>query len=283
MFWIETRQKLKVKALAIRQLDQTTELIDKINNVMDNPENESVTGKYYQVEELPSLMSDLDNSLSFFNLNISSLPFYFEEIYTVLTSNNLKFDILCISKTILKLNNTSLTSISFLGYNRAYTTTELGNGGTVIYIKNDIKYKLRKDLQIYKSKELQSTFIEVIEPGKNKIIIVGCIYCNPVMELSEFNNSFLTNLLVKIPFEKKIIALLGDFNANLTHYDINRDLSYFLDLIYSNTLLSQTTTPSRITSKSATLTDNIFVNEYDPTFLSGNLTILLSDHLIIVS
>ena len=194
---------MKVKALAIRQLDQTIELIDKINNIMDNPENESVTGKYYQVEELPSLMSDLDNSLSFFNLNISSLPFYFEEIYTVLTSNNLKFDILCISETILKLNKTSLASISFPGYNRAYTTTELGNGGTVLYIKNDIKYKLRKDLQIYKSKELQSTFIEVIEPGKNKIIIAGCIYCNPVMELSEFNNSFLTNLLVKFTFREK--------------------------------------------------------------------------------
>ena len=29
---------------------------------MDNPENETVTGKYYQVEELPPLMSDSDKS-----------------------------------------------------------------------------------------------------------------------------------------------------------------------------------------------------------------------------
>ena len=43
---------------------------------MDNPENETVSGKYYQVEELPPLMSDLDNSLSFFHLNILSLPFH---------------------------------------------------------------------------------------------------------------------------------------------------------------------------------------------------------------
>ena len=49
--------------------------------------------------------------------------------------------------------------------------------------------------------------------------------------------------------------------------------------MYSNTLLPQITTSSRITSKSATLIDNIFVNEYDPTFLSGNLTISLSGHL----
>ena len=69
-------KNLKFKTLAVRQPDQTTKLINKINDAMDNPENETVTGKYYQVEELPPLMSDLDNSLSFFNLNISSLPFH---------------------------------------------------------------------------------------------------------------------------------------------------------------------------------------------------------------
>ena len=44
-----------------------------------------------------------------------------------------------------------------------YTTTESGNGGTLIYIEDDIKYKLRKDLQINKSNKLKSTFIEVID------------------------------------------------------------------------------------------------------------------------
>ena len=65
---------------------------------------------------------------------------------------------------------------------------------------------------------------------------------------------------------KKIIALLGDFNANLMHYDLDRDASDFLDLMYSNTLLPKIATPSLITSKSAALIENIFVNEYDPTF-----------------
>ena len=49
-------------------------------------------------------------------------------------------------------------------------------------------YKLRNDLQIYKSKELESTFVEVLEPGmlKNNMII-GCIYRHLSMELSELN------------------------------------------------------------------------------------------------
>ena len=101
IFRIQTTQIINFEALAIRQPDQTTKLINKINDVINNPENGTVTDKYYQVQELPPLMSDLDNSLSLFYLNISSLPFHFEELYTLLTSNNLKFDILCISETRL--------------------------------------------------------------------------------------------------------------------------------------------------------------------------------------
>ena len=80
--YFELKQGIKIKfeALAIKQPDQASELINKINDVMENPENETVTGKYYQVEELPPLISDLDNSLSFFHLNILSLPFHYGEL-----------------------------------------------------------------------------------------------------------------------------------------------------------------------------------------------------------
>ena len=60
---------------------------------MVNPESETVTYKYYQVEELPPLVSDLDSNISCFHLYISSLPFHFEELYTLLTLNNLKFKV----------------------------------------------------------------------------------------------------------------------------------------------------------------------------------------------
>ena len=99
------------------------------------------------------------------------------------------------------------------------------------------------------------------------------------MELSEFNSHFLSDLLEKVSSENKAIVLSGDFNANLLKYDTERDVSDFLDLMYVNTLLPQITTPSRITAKSATLIDNIFSNQFDPSFISGNLTISLSDHL----
>ena len=74
-FELEQDKKIKFKALAIRQPDQTTGLIHQINGFMDNPGKKTVTGMYYQVKELPPLTSDLDDSLSFFHLNISSLTF----------------------------------------------------------------------------------------------------------------------------------------------------------------------------------------------------------------
>ena len=85
-----------------------------------------------------------------------------------------------------------------LGYNIEHTPNESSNGVTLLYIKQGINYKLRKDLQIYKAKELESTFVEVLESGMSKNnMIIGCIYCHPSMELSEFNYHFLSVLLEK--------------------------------------------------------------------------------------
>ena len=77
------------------------------------------------------------------------------------------------------------------GCNIEHTPNDSSNGGTLLYIKQGINYKLRKDLQIYKSKELESTFVELLESGMSKNnMIIGCIYCHPSMELSEFNYHF---------------------------------------------------------------------------------------------
>ena len=52
-----------------------------------------------------------------------------------------------------------------------------------------------------------------------------------------------------------------------------------MQCIYSKLLLPNISSPAGITSTSATLIDNIFTNDYDNTFTSGNLVITLSDQL----
>ena len=53
----------------------------------------------------------------------------------------------------------------------------------------------------------------------------------------------------------------------------------FLDSLASNSFIPLILQPTRITSHSNTLIDNIFSNVIDPDIISGNLTATISDHL----
>ena len=75
------------------------------------------------------------------------------------------------------------------------------------------------------------------------------------------------------------MVLLGDFNADLLKYDHGDEVADFLDARYSKLLLTNISDPTGIRTTSATLIDNIFTNDYDNTFTSGNLVTTLSDHL----
>ena len=71
------------------------------------------------------------------------------------------FDIVTISES--KLKSEPSVNIEIPGYKTPISTkTGAEKGGTLIYIAEGINYKPRKDLEIYQSKELESTFIEII-------------------------------------------------------------------------------------------------------------------------
>ena len=63
-------------------------------------------------------------------------------------------------------------------YSYEYTPTESSKGGALLYIDKNLKYRSRSDLTLYKSKKIESFFIEIIEL-KKKNTIVGCIYKYP--------------------------------------------------------------------------------------------------------
>ena len=49
------------------------------------------------------------------------------------------------------------------------------NGGVLLYIRDNTNYKPRPDLYVEKEKELESTFIEILQKA-SKNVIIGCIY-----------------------------------------------------------------------------------------------------------
>ena len=102
---------------------------------------------------------------------------------------------------------------------------------------------------------------------KNSLII-GCIYHHLSIELLE------KNIL-----RKKMVVLLGDFNADLLRYEHDEEVTDVLDAMYSKLLLTNTSSLTGITSTSSKLIDNIFTNDYENTFSSGNLVTTLSYQL----
>ena len=67
-----------------------------------------------------------------------------------------------ISETRLQNGKEPVTNIPLPNYVYEHTPTESGKGGTLLYIDKSIKYKLRKDLNIFEKKMVESTFIEVL-------------------------------------------------------------------------------------------------------------------------
>ena len=66
--------------------------------------------------------------------------------------------------------------------------------GALFYIANNLLYEPRQSFNIYKMSELESAFIEEINP-QNRKIIIGSIYKHPTMDLDDINNNFLNKLI----------------------------------------------------------------------------------------
>ena len=65
----------------------------------------------------------------------------------------------------------------------------------------------------------------------------------------------------------------------LLNYNDHQPTNYFLDSLASNYFVPYVLHPTRITSHSKTLIDNIFSNFISTEIISGNITATISDHL----
>lgn len=102
---------------------------------------------------------------------------------------------------------------------------------------------------------------------KNSQKVLSCVYRTPGTCIDLFNTT-LVELLGKVN-SKNPRFVCGDFNINLMNADKlekNRD---FVDSMYSLGLIPTILKPSRITTTSATLIDNIFTNIMDSKITSG--------------
>ena len=72
---------------------------------------------------------------------------------------------------------------------------------------------------------------------------------------------------------------MGGFNINLLNYD-DKNIANFLDTMFSYSYLPFINAPTRVTVHSKTLIDKIFYNKFMLNITTGNISSVISDHLI---
>jgi len=189
----------------------------------------------------------------------------------------MSFDVIGLSETWLQNNQNfqPVENYSFIHNAR----TDKSGGGVGLLLKDYLNFKPRTDLDINNHNIMESVFIELLKTNESNVII-GTIYRPPNADIDLFISK-LNELLTKISKEQKTCYLLGDFNLDLLKYHEHAYTNDFLDTIFSHCFMPLINHPTRITSHTATLIDNILVN--DPSIMqeltSGILFSDISDHL----
>ena len=110
-------------------------------------------------------------------------------------------------------------------------------------------------------------------------MVAGCIYKHPKQTILDFLDNHLLPFLERLSNENKQTLIMGDFNINLLNYD-DKNTANFLDTMFSYSYLPFINTPTIVTGDSKTLIDNIFYNKPMLNITAGNISSVISDHLI---
>ena len=241
------------------------------NTLLNNPVN------YYETVKLnPITPQPTNGDLQFLmHINARSLLKNLDNLTTELSLLTNKPSIIAVTETWAKTDNDDFPIPGYSNILKA-RQNRIG-GGVALYIQDkiDVKYKLRPDLSC--SEVCDSLFIQ-ISIAKTKDIVIGVVYKPPDSDVQKFNEK-LEQTLKTIAKEHRPCYLMGDFNINLLNQHIHSPTIHFLDLLLTNGFFPLINKPTRITTDSATLIDNIFTNIHDARLKSGIWVVDISDHL----
>ena len=220
-----------------------------------------------------SLTDMCKNTLSFLHNNVRSLKRNIEAFQNHLLSElSFSFNVIGVSETRIIKNQPLLFNPDLPGYNFEYTPTPLSAGGVGIYIADNINYSvLEKTSNIY----FQALWVE-LDMGDNHSVICGVVY-RQHNDPTKFLN-YLSETLYNFNKLSKTVCLMGDFNIDLLKYESCTYSKEFLNDLYSATFFPTISKPTRVHGDSATLIDNIFLNNVTFNSLSGNIVSDISDH-----
>ena len=170
---------------------------------------------------------------------------------------SLSFDIIGVSETWNSTQSEMLDNINIKGYCYNESKSAIQNRGVGLYVKNSLVSRLRPDLS-FNCNSFEIVWVE-LENKNAKNFLIGCAYRQPSSDIIILLHYF-TSLFPKLT--SKQIFLMGDFNIDLLKYHSSTSVNDFINFLLSNNYLPRINHPTRITSQSSAIIDNIYTNVF---------------------
>nr|XP_055059783.1 uncharacterized protein LOC129443303 [Misgurnus anguillicaudatus] len=271
-------QYCKYENLNLKTFNHTDYKMYDIENDID-PENHfyntvNINCCEYYTEEQFNKNVDMEGALSILHFNSRSLYRNFVQIKDYVCQFN-KFNVIAVSETWL--DNEKVEDVELEGY-KLFTINRVNKkgGGVALYVDTALRCKLIKSMSLTIENILECLTIE-IEIERSKNIIISCVYRTSGTCIDTFINKIVDILEKKN--ENKIQIICGDFNIDLLNPKGHKRTTDFINTMYSTGLFPVITKPSRITTDTATLIDNIYTNEIEAEIVGGLFINDMTDHL----
>ena len=185
------------------------------------------------------------------------------------------FSVIGISETWLTDCTAELVNIT--GYNFVSNHRKSKTGGGVgIYLQNDLQYKLLNECKLSDRETIESLFVEITVPHL-KISFLDLSINRQIKTWPCFQTNLTTFFLVFLRTTNNVMlweTLTSTFSSTTIIHQLKN-----LSTLFSHAFIPVISNPTRLTSYSATLIDNIFTNNLSQNVLNGIALNDSSDHL----
>lgn len=237
-------------------------LLIKANDIHPNPGPSSVssnssTPDSHNISSRVFSAINLSKHLSFVHYNVQSISSKLD----ILGSELFDFDILAFSETWL---NSSIDTEDLLiqSYRSPERKDRIGDshGGVMIYVKENIHYRRRQDLEIL---GVECIWIEL--GNKHKHVLFGLFYRPPSSD-SFYYSSIENSINLAVDTGVRDVIVTGDFNFNMLCETSARKISTFCEQFSLEQCINQ---PTHFTEHSSSLIDILLVSNSNHLILSG--------------
>ena len=246
-------------------------------------ENFTHETSFLSIDEAKNKIIHMNQDFSILNLNIRSISKNFDDFKNLIKQLNFNFKIICITETWCKKDEAkseesqskkSFSKYSLPGYKVLHQARpHKKGGGLCIFVHESLNFKRKQNLSV-NDNDCEILTIEIINKIQN--IIISCVYRQPSGNLKNFKQH-LKNHLANKNLNNKSIYLAGDFNLNLLHCETSKHVKNFVNTLLQYNLVPTINKPTRITTNTITLIDNIITNDITNNF-TGVIKCDVSDH-----